>query len=83
LKRSEPGLTVFREKRSNTETNLEDEEEELNRFALNKYRIEVPLNGEKINICEKEYLKMASTLHPRLKETLIAACSGSSSKLLF
>jgi hypothetical protein len=57
----------------------EDEDEALNRFALNKYRIDVPLNGEKINLCEVEYLKMASTLHPRLKDTMIAACSGSSS----
>lgn len=58
-------------------------DEELERFALNGYHINVPFNGDVVNLCEVEYLRMALSVHPRLKDTLISACTGSSTAKWF
>ncbi len=42
--------------------------------------IYLTMNGEKVNICDEEYIQIVSKLHQKLKDVLIAACSGSSSK---
>jgi hypothetical protein len=41
--------------------------------------IYIPMNGQKVNICEAEYVNIVTQLHSKLKDVLISACTGSSS----
>jgi len=44
--------------------------------------ITIPLaNGESVNICEGKYIAIASTIHDRIRDLLISACSGASGLL--
>ncbi len=35
-------------------------------------------NGDRINICEQYYVDLVAQFHPKLKDVMISACSGSS-----
>ena len=44
--------------------------------------IHITMNGEKVDICDEEYVQIVEKLHPKLKNVLISACAGSSSNLV-
>ncbi len=44
--------------------------------------IHITMNGEKVDICDEEYVQIVEKLHPKLKNVLISACTGSSSKVI-
>lgn len=39
----------------------------------------ITLAGNRVNICQKQYINMAGDFHPQMKELMKTACQGSSS----
>ena len=68
------------EDNSNDGDNNNDDDDNNNKYPDFGEGIFVPLGGDvKINICEGQYIKMAEETHIKIKDMLIAACSGHSS----
>ena len=73
-----------------SEENKKDSDEESDRnnggnsVSDGKYKsigmgITIPLaNGESVNICEGKYIAVAATVHDRIRDLLVSACSGAS-----
>jgi hypothetical protein len=72
-------------KRDNQDESNEDNEKINDTKNAQSYGdgIYITMNGEKVDICDEEYVQIVEKLHPKLKNVLISACTGSSSKFIF
>jgi hypothetical protein len=69
-----------RSKRQNSD-NEQDDDDESNLYMGSDTGIRIPLaNGEVINLCHKKYVQILEMTHQKLKDLLVAACNGKSSK---
>ncbi len=67
-------------KRQNSD-NEPDNDDDSNLYMGSDTGIRIPLaNGEVINLCNKKYVQILEMTHQKLKDLLVAACNGKSSK---
>jgi hypothetical protein len=85
-KPNEENAAADKENGNQHEPSFDGPQNENNQLKNNNFGagIMVPVgNGMKVNICDEKYINYAEHSHKAIKDTLVAACSGSTGNIQF